>query len=810
MKINTVSFAAVLLALFSFACTLTAQDLLSRDKTEEADSSMVQPFPAIDISKELGNSGTLINASLKKQLSPELMDAFTSESDSLLSLFNNFLGDSSTIRLEAAGRRQLDLVTQRARFHLSQLEPFQESLIKVTGELENELSLLENNRQRWQLTLEQPAGDEAVVSREERIQATLRRIDSVRVLLQDDLVSILGIQDRLTEMRVNLQQVLERVRDQKTVLGETLFKRDMPGLFRDLGNLKNRGQIRLHTEKFRQSMRTDLELLKSGYTGSMLTSLLLFSALLAFLIWFRKNYSRLISGGRLELSKEHRIIINAPLASAIFLTSLMVRLLVPDLPDTFNDLNLLVVIFSMTVLMIRIYGARFRLWIVVLVVAASFNTLYELAYHPGILLRILLIAIGLTSIWLFAWVYRRQPFEGLIKNTLLYRFFRTLVAVFLILEFLALIANLAGAFRLAEFFTLLPLQITILAIAIQILTRLADTLIFLILSGNYLQKLNVIRDEFAVIHRKSLWLADLILLLIFLSISLDLLRIKDAVFEWGRGVFTNGFSLGEITISLGNILIFFFVIWLSIMITKMMRHVLEKDVFTRVKTSKGMPGTIVLLLRIALISLGFVLAARVAGMELTNLSIVLGAFSVGIGFGLQNIFNNLVSGLILAFERPINVGDVVQVGELMGTVKSIGLRSSTVHSFDGAEVVVPNGNLISNEMINWTLSDSFRRMDIRAGVAYGTDPERVLAIMTELAANHELVMKDPPPRAYFIEFGDSSLNFRLLAWVHMENRLEVESDLLVGINRRLAEEGIEIPFPQRDLHIRSDATKEPG
>ncbi|HDR68602.1 MAG TPA: mechanosensitive ion channel, partial [Bacteroidaceae bacterium] len=176
----------------------------------------------------------------------------------------------------------------------------------------------------------------------------------------------------------------------------------------------------------------------------------------------------------------------------------------------------------------------------------------------------------------------------------------------------------------------------------------------------------------------------------------------------------------------------------------------------------------------------------------------------GIGFGLQNIFNNMVSGLILAFERPIKVGDTVQVGELTGIVKSIGFRSSTIRSFDGAEVIVPNGNLISNEMINWTLSDSFRRMDIRVGVAYGTDPEVVLDLIRQVAEENENVSKEPPPKAYFIGFGDSSLDFRLLAWTDIGNRLSVESDLTVAINRKIVDAGIEIPFPQRDLHIRSD------
>ena len=302
--------------------------------------------------------------------------------------------------------------------------------------------------------------------------------------------------------------------------------------------------------------------------------------------------------------------------------------------------------------------------------------------------------------------------------------------------------------------------------------------------------------------KKLVILADLLLWGLFFVIVLNIFRIKDVVFDWGKGLFTNGIKVGAAEITLGNILIFIFVIWLSIVVTRMIRHILEKDVFPRVETAKGVPSTVVLLVRIILISGGFFLAAAAAGIKLTNLSIVLGAFSVGIGFGLQNIFNNLVSGIILALERPINVGDVVQVGELIGTVRTIGLRSSNVKSFDGAEVIVPNGNLISSEMINWTLSDSNRRMDIRIGVSYGTDTDEVIKLMQEVALAHQLVDKHPPPKAYFTGFGDSALDFRLLAWTNIDHRLSVESDLNSTINKAFKKAGIEIPFPQRDLHIR--------
>jgi small-conductance mechanosensitive channel len=289
--------------------------------------------------------------------------------------------------------------------------------------------------------------------------------------------------------------------------------------------------------------------------------------------------------------------------------------------------------------------------------------------------------------------------------------------------------------------------------------------------------------------------------------TLSIFRIRDPFYNWVTEFMTHGIKVGEAEVSLWSVTLFILVIWISVVVTRIIRHILEKDVFSRVQTAKGIPSTVSLMARVILLTAGFFLAAAAAGIKLSSLSLILGAFSVGIGFGLQNIFNNMVSGIILALERPIKVGDIVQVGELLGVVKSIGLRSSTVKSFDGAEVIVPNGNLISQEMINWTLSDSNRRIDIRVGVAYGTKPGQVVELMQEVAEANERVDKKPPPTAYFIEFGDSSLNFRLLAWTDMAHRLEVESELNMAVNEALQKAGIEIPFPQVDLNIKKDLTK---
>jgi small-conductance mechanosensitive channel len=273
-------------------------------------------------------------------------------------------------------------------------------------------------------------------------------------------------------------------------------------------------------------------------------------------------------------------------------------------------------------------------------------------------------------------------------------------------------------------------------------------------------------------------------------------------------VFVTPINIGSTQISLLNIILFFFIIWLTISISRIIRFFLEGDVFTRLKLKKGVPGAISLMLRIIIITIGFLIAIAAAGVQMEKLAILLGAFGVGIGFGLQNIFNNLISGIILAFERPINEGDIIEVGELMGIVKEIGIRSSIIKTYDGSEVIVPNGNLISNELINWTLSDQRRRGEVRIGVAYGTDPQPVLDLLLEAAESNERVLDYPKPWAIFLGFGESSLDFRLLFWIaDADTRLTIQSEVTVKVNQMIKEAGIEIPFPQRDLHLRSADAK---
>ncbi len=236
----------------------------------------------------------------------------------------------------------------------------------------------------------------------------------------------------------------------------------------------------------------------------------------------------------------------------------------------------------------------------------------------------------------------------------------------------------------------------------------------------------------------------------------------------------------------------------------MIRVILEEDILDKFSLGKGVPHTISVMVRYTLVTVGVLLAVSAAGMPLDSLTILFGAFGVGIGFGLQNIFNNLVSGLILLFERPIQIGDTIEVGQLMGNVKSIGIRSSNVRTFDGAEVIVPNGQLISNEVVNWTLSDQTRRIEVIAGVAYGSDPHKVKDLFEKELRNHPDIIQNPEPKVFFQDLGESSLDFRLLFWTsNFSEWIRIRSDIIFSVHDILKKEGIEIPFPQRDLHLRS-------
>lgn len=259
---------------------------------------------------------------------------------------------------------------------------------------------------------------------------------------------------------------------------------------------------------------------------------------------------------------------------------------------------------------------------------------------------------------------------------------------------------------------------------------------------------------------------------------------------------------GSVSISLGGILAFVLTLWLSWLLARFMSFSLDQEIFSRVRTAPGVSFALSTFARYAVLVFGFLVAMGAIGLSLDRVALLLSALGVGIGFGLQNVVANFVSGVILLFERPIRVGDWIQVDDLFGIVKTIGIRASKVRTFDGADVLVPNGDLIAARVTNWTLSDRKRRVVFPVGVAYGTPPRQVLGILADVARALPAVLADPEPTVVFRGFGDSSLDFEIRAWTDAD-WVVVSSDLAVAAYEALDAAGITIPFPQRDLHLRN-------
>jgi small-conductance mechanosensitive channel len=259
-----------------------------------------------------------------------------------------------------------------------------------------------------------------------------------------------------------------------------------------------------------------------------------------------------------------------------------------------------------------------------------------------------------------------------------------------------------------------------------------------------------------------------------------------------------------VTFSIGSVLAFGVTLYVSWLLARFLSFTLDQEVFSRVRMPRGVPFALTTFTRYTVLVGGFVAALSILGFSWNRLSLLIGALGVGIGFGLQNVVNNFVSGVILLFERPVRVGDRVQLDDLVGVVSTIGLRASRIRTFDGSDVMVPNSEFISGRVTNWTLSDQRRRAILPVRVAYGTKPARVLEILEQVAQRSPDVLDEPAPEALFRAFGPSSLDFELRAWTESERGyLNVLSNLAVATEEALEAAGIQIPFPQHDLHLRN-------
>ena len=272
---------------------------------------------------------------------------------------------------------------------------------------------------------------------------------------------------------------------------------------------------------------------------------------------------------------------------------------------------------------------------------------------------------------------------------------------------------------------------------------------------------------------------------------------------WGAELFGDG------TVTIGGILMIVFLFAIVIVAERLLQRLIIRRFLSKTRLQNSLQYGLSRIFGYILIAIGFYIAFQIAGFDLSSLAIVAASLGVGVGFGLQNIINNFVSGIIILAERPISIGDRIDVAGVAGRVTKIQLRSTTVVTNDNITMIVPNADFISNTVTNWSHGDPKVRIRVPIGVAYGTDLKLLQNLLLESAVEHPKTLKNPPPLVMFTEFGDNSLNFELAVWTEEMTATPIHftSQMNFIIEKKLRNNDIEIPFPQRDLHVRSGLSK---
>ncbi|PRY23178.1 small-conductance mechanosensitive channel [Aliiruegeria haliotis] len=276
--------------------------------------------------------------------------------------------------------------------------------------------------------------------------------------------------------------------------------------------------------------------------------------------------------------------------------------------------------------------------------------------------------------------------------------------------------------------------------------------------------------------------------------------------DWKEATYivSRGFSVGDLQVSPGKVTVLLITLVFGILVTRFLQGIARSSILPRTRIDKGAQAAMVAGMGYLGVLLAVLLAIATAGLDFRNLAVIAGALSVGIGFGLQNVVSNFVSGIILLVERPFSEGDWIEIDDMMGTVRKISVRASTIETFDRQRVIVPNSDLVTNKVVNWTLGNTAGRLIIPVGVSYDSDSRQVEGILREAAESHPMVLGNPPPLIVFQGLGDNALEFEVRVILRDINfGLSARTELNHRILSRLREEGIEVPFPQRDVTLKN-------
>lgn len=554
-------------------------------------------------------------------------------------------------------------------------------------------------------------------------------------------------------------------------------------------------------DQLRQNAQSTLRYLKTNQRFSYGT--LFWFITIFVLIIYLKNRNSEVKARLGELDEHERIVLKYPIIVS-YIIVLFGILIQEEEITRLGNVILLTSIIPFSVLIWELNEDKKMQRVAFFVLFSLLLVFISIMVLLPNLLRIGLLVINGLVLYLLV-VFRRDSDIANTRTKYWFGTLRTLTVVFIFFNILSVIANVLGSVQLALILTRATLGTIIAFVILRECVLVAQAFIHLVLLGPIFKKSYIIRDDSVIVIQKLNKLLRVLGYIIWIYITLDLLQLRESILNGIVEYVNKPLQLGELSISLGNVLAFYIIIQISLWLSRLVRYVFEKEIFPRTKISSGAASTFSLLTKYTITFIGFLFALAGAGIELSKVVLGFSALGIGIGFGLQNIINNFISGIILAVERPFKIGDAVLVDDVEGIVVNIGLRASQIKTWNGSNVLVPNGDLISGKLTNWTYEDnSPRRLDIAIHLPVDTNVPEVMDLILSTAKKVKGVMKNPGVVMNHEGIHEGELVLRLYAWIaSIYEGFAVGTALKTAVFKTLMDNGYEAPMPKLDVSLRN-------
>lgn len=740
---------------------------------------------------------------LQRAAAADPVSAFMPQLDAIAKSADEKLYEFQPSRLRNFPIMRLESLERHWLFDVRRLARWRDSMRQATAWYANDAAELLRRRTAWQAIKDAPGAAGLPAALADRIDAVIAQLSAAGQALSGPLSRQVELEQRANtiEEQINAgqRQVIEAIND----VDARLLRVDSPPLWNlDWAKTSDENTLSLLRDGLDIEARFARDYSAAG-AGNQRALHALQLLLLPLLLWLaRKSRNAIRSGIMNETSAG---VLGRPLSTWVLLSMLGVLALEPDAPLMVQQIAL--VLSTIPVLRLLPPSSRRQLdhWPRVITALFLAERLGFLFLANTLVYRLSTVVMATTALAAILWLLargRRQTYPP--GSQRLVRALRAVAWSAAALLGVSLVANLIGNVSLSEMLTSGIIGSGYFGLMLYAGVTVIITLLQLLLARQGISRFRLAREHAPPLVQLLIRLLMAAAVVGWAIYTMDRFRVLRSTYAVVTRVLAYTLEFGQISISLGNILIFAISVLIAFWAARTIRLILHDEVLTRMSLPRGVGNSIASLSYYLVLLLGLGIALSAAGFQTSQLTLVFGALGVGIGFGLQGVVNNFVSGLILMFERPIQPGDVVEIGGTSGQVRDIGMRATRIKTFDGADVVVPNGTLLSDKLTNWTMLDRSRRIEISIGLAYGTEPRQVLELLDGIARQTPGVVTEPAPMALFMGFGASTLDFSLRAWTYDFDRwIEIRSDLLARMYDALRAAGINIPFPQRDLHLRS-------